>query len=380
VGATGPTGATGPQGDTGATGAPGTSVNILGEVATVGNLPSSGNDIGDAYIVIADGNLYTWTGSEWLDVGQIVGPQGPTGSTGAQGATGATGATGPTGPTGEQGVQGIQGIKGDTGDVGATGATGATGPKGDTGDVGATGATGDTGAQGPTGSQGEQGEVGPTGPQGEVGPTGPQGEVGATGATGSQGPKGDTGDIGATGATGAQGPTGATGATGATGDTGATGPQGPGTDQDAELFTTGTPTFDGVISTGGFAAAGDTANTDYEFLSHAFVSFKTYKKTGINSTSKQNLIEWFDGDFGAIKFFVQVKDTQSGTNKRHSAELMVIVQDGDVYETEYGITTSHGDLGVFSTEYSSGSYKLTYTAASGVSSQTVYVLGQFLPD
>jgi len=115
-------------------------------------------------------------------------------------------------------------------------------------------------------------------------------------------------------------------------------------------------------------------------LAHAFVSFKAYQKSGINSTSKQTLIEWFDGDFGAVKFFVEVKDTQGGTNKRHSAELNVVLQDGDVYETEYGITTTHGELGIFSTEFSSGSYKLTYTAASGVSSQTVYVVGQFLPD
>jgi hypothetical protein len=57
----------------------------------VGNLPSSGNSVNDAYIVDADGNLYVWNGSTWTDAGQIVGPQGLTGATGPTGATGATG-------------------------------------------------------------------------------------------------------------------------------------------------------------------------------------------------------------------------------------------------------------------------------------------------
>ena len=70
-----------------AVGAPGASVRIVGEVATVGALPAPGSvAVGDSYIVTADGDLYTSTGTAWLDVGQIVGPQGP------------TGATGPTGP------------------------------------------------------------------------------------------------------------------------------------------------------------------------------------------------------------------------------------------------------------------------------------------
>lgn len=159
TGETGPTGPQGPKGDTGDTGAPGTSVNIKGEVATVGSLPSTGNSIGDAYIVTADGNLYTWTGSAWLDVGQIVGPQGPTGPQGPQGIQGETGATGATGP---QGIQGIQGVKGDTGD------TGPIGPKGDTGDTG------------PQGIQGPKGDTGDTGPAGTNGTNGVGVPVGGT--------------------------------------------------------------------------------------------------------------------------------------------------------------------------------------------------------
>ena len=118
VGARGATGPTGPTGATGPTGPQGTDIHFLGSVATVGNLPASGNSNNDAYIVDADGNLYVWNGSSWTDAGQIVGPEGPQGPTGA---TGATGATGPTGATG---------LTGATGPTGATGATGATGPTG----------------------------------------------------------------------------------------------------------------------------------------------------------------------------------------------------------------------------------------------------------
>jgi hypothetical protein len=105
IGPTGPTGPTGanstvvgPTGPTGPTGAQGTSINIIGSVATVGNLPASGS-ANDAYIVQADGDLYVWdvATEDWDNVGDIVGPQGATGDTGP---TGATGPTGPTGPTG----------------------------------------------------------------------------------------------------------------------------------------------------------------------------------------------------------------------------------------------------------------------------------------
>jgi hypothetical protein len=48
-------------------------------------LPSTGNTVGDAYIVTSNGHLYVWGGSSWTDSGQIVGPTGPTGATGADG-------------------------------------------------------------------------------------------------------------------------------------------------------------------------------------------------------------------------------------------------------------------------------------------------------
>ena len=88
----GATGATGPQG------LPGPGIVIKGSVPLFGNLPSSGNSTGDAYIVESDGKLYIWDGNSWENVGPIVGPTGPTGPSG--GPTGPTGPLGPTGPAG----------------------------------------------------------------------------------------------------------------------------------------------------------------------------------------------------------------------------------------------------------------------------------------
>jgi hypothetical protein len=50
------------------------------------------------------------------------------------------------------------------------------------------------------------------------------------------------------------GPTGSAGSTGATGAAGATGPRGPGTDQDAQLNTTGNPVFQTVRAAGDITA------------------------------------------------------------------------------------------------------------------------------
>jgi hypothetical protein len=93
----GPTGPTGPQG---------ASIKFKGTVANDVNLPASGNQINDAYVVSATGDLWVWNGTIWQNSGKIVGPTGPTGTTGPTGpaVTGPTGAAstvpGPTGPTG----------------------------------------------------------------------------------------------------------------------------------------------------------------------------------------------------------------------------------------------------------------------------------------
>lgn len=125
TGATGPTGSVGPTGATGATGAAstvtgptgptgpqgvqGVPIKLIGSVATVGNLPTVGNNLNDAYIVDADGDVYVWDGSQWYSAGQIVGATGPTGASGIDGATGPTGPQGDVGPTGPSGVISVTG-------------------------------------------------------------------------------------------------------------------------------------------------------------------------------------------------------------------------------------------------------------------------------
>jgi hypothetical protein len=75
----------GEVGPEGPQGVPGEGLTVLGTVATVGDLPATGNTEADAYIVAADGHLYIWSLGDpdfWLDAGQIQGPPGegiPTG-------------------------------------------------------------------------------------------------------------------------------------------------------------------------------------------------------------------------------------------------------------------------------------------------------------
>jgi hypothetical protein len=127
TGPTGPTGATGPTGPTGPTGAQGEQaypINFLGSVDDFSSLPT-GPSADDAYLTTDSGDVYFWDGSEWDNLGPILGPQGDTGPTGP---TGPTGATGPTGPTGETGFEGPTGPTGPTGPASTvTGPTGATG-------------------------------------------------------------------------------------------------------------------------------------------------------------------------------------------------------------------------------------------------------------
>lgn len=152
TGPAGPTGATGAQGPQGIQGVPGEQgpvgpvTQIVGSVATQSDLPASGNNIADAYIVEDTGHLFVWSGSSWVDAGLIVGPPGPTGAQGPTGATGSPGATGPEGPTGPAGADGAQGPQGPPGATGSPGATGATGPQGPPGADGATGPQGPPGA------------------------------------------------------------------------------------------------------------------------------------------------------------------------------------------------------------------------------------------
>lgn len=138
----------------GPAGPPGAGFVIQGTLPTVGDLPPTGNDIGDAWQITATGDVWVWDGTEWDNLGPLEGPPGPQGPAGPQGATGTPGATGPAGPAGPTGPAGPQGLEGDPGPTGPTGSPGATGPQGPQGDPGPTGATGPPGATGPTGPPG----------------------------------------------------------------------------------------------------------------------------------------------------------------------------------------------------------------------------------
>jgi hypothetical protein len=111
-GPTGPRGSVGFQGATGPTGSnglDGSGISILGQVANIAALPSTGNSATDAYLVESENEIYVWdvADSEWFSLGPVVGPTGPTGPTGARGSDSSVqGPTGPTGPTGSTGPVG----------------------------------------------------------------------------------------------------------------------------------------------------------------------------------------------------------------------------------------------------------------------------------
>jgi hypothetical protein len=263
VGPQGPQGIEGPAGSQGQAGA---SVTLKGSVANVASLPSVDNTIGDSYINDADGNLYVWTGSNWHDAGQIVGPEGP------------------------QGQQGIQGVKGDTGEQGPQGNTGPQGLKGDTGLQGPKGDTGDTGPQGLQGIQGVQGETGLTGQTGLTGPKGDTGNTGLTGPVGPQGQQGIQGEIGPQGPQGIQGPIGNTGPAGTNGTNGTNGAQGPaGSDGAAATVTVGTTT------TGATASVTNSGTSNAAVLNFVLPNSGGGGST-INPLYSQiaNGYEWFD--------------------------------------------------------------------------------------
>lgn len=133
----GDVGPQGPQGVKGDKGEQGTGVTIKGRYDSVSALKSAhpkGND-GDAYMVGV--NLYAWSGSEWIDCGNVQGPQGIKGATGAAGTaatikvgTVTTGAAGTAAKVVNSGTtsaavldftipQGAKGEKGEKGEQGA---------------------------------------------------------------------------------------------------------------------------------------------------------------------------------------------------------------------------------------------------------------------
>ena len=125
TGAQGPAGepgATGAQGPQGVPGTDGTSFNIIGTIDDTSDLGEIYiGDAGDGFLVNSTTHIHVWSGSEWIDLGDISGPTGAIGPVGPQGAPGADG-----GP----GQDGEDGAPGQDGQDGQHGADGAQGPPG----------------------------------------------------------------------------------------------------------------------------------------------------------------------------------------------------------------------------------------------------------
>jgi hypothetical protein len=89
----GPEGPAGPEGAPGPTG-PG--LRVLSAVPTVGDLPTTGNQPGDAHLVTATGDLHIWgTDDAWHVTGHVQGPPGPPGPPGSTTLDGLTDVSAP---------------------------------------------------------------------------------------------------------------------------------------------------------------------------------------------------------------------------------------------------------------------------------------------
>jgi hypothetical protein len=116
-----------------------------------------------------------------------------------------------------------------------------------------------------------------------------------------------------------------------------------------------------------------------------YAAYKTSKSTefvistsGVASGSTTDVMTVPAG-FNTIKFLVQVFDDSGSTKRVHSQEIMVIIANGNVYESEYGITYSDVSLGEFTAiRNSNETIALQYTPVSGISSASVTVTAQAL--
>lgn len=139
----------GPQGEQGIPGQDGTSLIIKGTVDDPSDLPLTGNNEGDAYIV--DGDLWIWDGDNWNNVGNFEGPPGQPGADGAPGQDGQDGTDGENGrnPEFQMAAGYIQWrYVGDTDWINLVPLTSITGPAGQDGNDGSNGADGTNGTDG----------------------------------------------------------------------------------------------------------------------------------------------------------------------------------------------------------------------------------------
>jgi Collagen triple helix repeat (20 copies) len=325
VGPTGPTGPSGgPQGPQGPSGAIGAGLQLKGAVSASSSLPgyptSYTGSAGDGYIASNTGHLWTWSGTAWVDAGNITGPQGP------QGPQGVAGAQGPQGVAGAQGPQGV------------------------------------TGSQGPQGPQGPQGVAGAQGPQGVTGSQGPQGPQGVTGSQGPQGPSGPSANAAYDQANSAYAAANTklniSGGT-ITGNL----------NVQNSLLVTNIANIGGVLSgTGNVLAIATsisdssnnlTVNTTY-IAANVVISGPTQTSYNVFTTTVNvpTTIDSFPASsFTTVKYIIQGKSIDT----YHATELFCM-QDGiSAYLTEYATLYSNYTLGTFTLEISSGVCNLIFT-------------------
>lgn len=203
----GPKGETGPKGERGEkgdAGEDGYGIRFIGKGTKEADLPDN-PQLYDGFLI--NQNVWSWTGSSWLDLGVIAGPKGDRGETGDAGPEGPPGPQGATGKTGPRGDRGPKGVRGDRGNDGPRGDAGPEGPAGkgiavagrynEVSELPASWTTGDSGFVigrnmylfDP--KENEWFNSGPiVGPQGEEGPEGPEGPQGEQGYEGARGPRG----------------------------------------------------------------------------------------------------------------------------------------------------------------------------------------------
>jgi len=198
-GTSGITGVDGTSGTSGVDGAPGMGITFKGAIATSASLPTSGQQIGDAYLSDDTDVLYIWDGSQWVDGGSIQGPAGASGTSGSSGVNGADGTSGINGIDGTSGTSGSSGVNGEAGAAGTSGTSGIAGAQGAQGAQGADGSSGSSGVNGEAGAAGTSGTSGVNGTAGTSGSSGINGEAGAAGTSGTSGVNGTSGTSGANG-------------------------------------------------------------------------------------------------------------------------------------------------------------------------------------
>jgi len=171
-------GAQGPQGAQGTQGIPSPTINIIGIVPDVTAGPGTEDDVlnafvlanvepvgtyttqpGDGIIDNATNDFWVWINpvDQWLNVGEIRGPQGVQGTQGLGGAGGTQGVQGSQSAQSAQGTQGAQGVQNAQGAQGPQGTQSAQGTQSTQGAQGVQSSQGAQGTQGAQSAQGSQG-------------------------------------------------------------------------------------------------------------------------------------------------------------------------------------------------------------------------------